>query len=227
MGLGRPPKLRENSSHRSSGATRWGSSRGLRVTLLVCFALLGFASTYAYAGGSHAATGTTTVPNPDPPPRTTTVRPLPPPPPPPPPAQTYVAPPPPPAPFTPPRVKPHRQRVVRQHPRAKKKAAVAAAPRGGPPSPPEITQRQPEFLGPTVVPVASLSSGSSSSLLPLLLGIALGLSLVVVGVALTPPWALPRPVGIVVYEQRDQLVYGGIATALSIGLGLLITVAGL
>ena len=81
-------------------------------------------------------------------------------------------------------------------------------------------------LGPTVVPVASLSSGSSSSLLPLLLGIALVLSLIVLGIALTPPGLLPRPVGIVVYEQRDQLVYGGIAIALSIALGLLITVAG-
>ena len=41
---------------------------------------------------------------------------------------------------------------------------------------------------------------------------------------MTPPGALPRPVGIVVYEQRDSLVYGGVATALAIGLGLLITV---
>jgi len=128
--------------------------------------------------------------------------------------------------LTPPRVKPDRQRVVREHAQPKKKKAVVpAATTSGPPPPPEITQRQPASLGPTVVPVASLSSAPSSSVLPLLLGIALGLSLIVVGIALTPPWALPRAVGIVVYEQRDQLVYGGIATALSIGLGLLITVA--
>ncbi len=49
------------------------------------------------------------------------------------------------------------------------------------------------------------------------------LSLIVVGIALTPPGALPRPVGIVVYEQRDSLVYAGAAIALAIGLGLLIT----
>ena len=199
-------------------ATRWGSSRRLRVTLLVLVALLGFASTYAYAGGPNGATVTTTVPNPDPPPQ---------PPPPPAPAETYVPPPPPPAAVTPPRVKPHRQRVVRQQAQPKKKkAVVAASTTSGPPSPPEITQRQPASLGVTVVPVASLSSGSSSSLLPLLLGIALVLSLIVVGIALTPPGLLPRPVGIVVYEQRDPLVYAGAAIALGIGLGLLITVAG-
>ena len=76
------------------------------------------------------------------------------------------------------------------------------------------------------MPAASLSSDSSSSLLPLLLGIALVLSLIVVAIALTPPGALPRPVGIVVYEQRDSLVYAGAAIALGIGLGLLITLAG-
>ena len=76
------------------------------------------------------------------------------------------------------------------------------------------------------MPAASLSSDSSSSLLPLLLGIALVLSLIVVAIALTPPGALPRPVGIVVYEQRDSLVYAGAAIALGIGLGILITLAG-
>jgi hypothetical protein len=79
--------------------------------------------------------------------------------------------------------------------------------------------------GPTAVPVASLSSGSSSSLLLLLFGIGLALSLIVVGIALTPPRALPRPVGMVVYEQRDFLVWVGITIAVSVGLALLITFA--
>lgn len=133
-------------------------------------------------------------------------------------------PPPPPAAFTPPRVKEHRKRIVRQQSQPKKKKAVlpAGSTSGSPPSP-EIQQLKPASLGPTVVPVASISSGSSSSLLPLLLGIALVLSLIVVGLAMTPPGALPRPVGILVYEQRDSLVYGGAAIALGIGLGLLIT----
>jgi hypothetical protein len=102
---------------------------------------------------------------------------------------------------------------------------VPATSTSGPPPPPEITQLGPASLGSTVA-VANLSSGSSSSLLPLLLGIALGLSLVVVGLALTPPRALPRPVGILVYEQRESLVFGGVAIALAISLGLLITLAG-
>jgi hypothetical protein len=117
--------------------------------------------------------------------------------------------------------------VVRQPAQPKKKKAVVpATTTSGPPPPPEITQGEPVSLGPAVVPVASLSSGSSSSLLPLLLGIALVLSLIVIGIALTPPGLLPRPVGIVVYEQRESLVYAGAAMALGIGLGLLITVAG-
>jgi hypothetical protein len=109
--------------------------------------------------------------------------------------------------------------VVRHH----KKAPAAPVTLTNPLPPPEIQQSGPATLGPTVVPVASVSSGSSSTLLPILLGVGLGLSLIVVAVALTPPWVLPRPVGAAVYERRDSLIYAGIATALSIGLGLLIT----
>jgi hypothetical protein len=76
------------------------------------------------------------------------------------------------------------------------------------------------MLGPTV---ATANSSSSATLVPIVLAAALGLSLILVGLALAPPWVLPRPVGIVVYERRDPLVFAGIATALSIGLGLLIT----
>jgi hypothetical protein len=36
---------------------------------------------------------------------------------------------------------------------------------------------------------------------------------------------LPRTVGTVVFERRDSLVYAGIATALGIAVGLLITFA--
>lgn len=125
-------------------------------------------------------------------------------------------------PFKPP-LTPHPPRVVRHDAQPKKVAAPLTTTTGPPPSP-EITQGRPASFGPTVVPVANVSSGSST-LLPLLLGIALGLSLVVVGIALTPPWFLPRPVGVAVYERRDGLIYAGVATALSIGLGLLITLA--
>jgi hypothetical protein len=122
-------------------------------------------------------------------------------------------------PLKPPRTPQHR-RVVRHL----KTAPVGAVTLGNPP-PPEIQQSGPATLGPTVVPVASVGSSSSSTLLPILLGVGLGLSLMVVAVALTPPWVLPRPVGAVVYDRRDLLVFAGIATALSIGLGLLITLA--
>jgi hypothetical protein len=105
------------------------------------------------------------------------------------------------------------------------KNAPAAVSPTNPPPPPEIQQSGPATLGPTVVPVASVSSGSSSTLLPILLGVGLGLSLLVVALALTPPWVLPRTVGTVVFERRDSLVYAGIATALSIAVGLLITFA--
>jgi hypothetical protein len=94
-----------------------------------------------------------------------------------------------------------------------------------PPSP-EITERGPAALGSAVAPVATASSRSFSPLLALVLVSALALALAIVGIAVTPSRALPRAVGMVVYERRDSLIYVGIATALSIGLGLLITLAG-
>ena len=92
----------------------------------------------------------------------------------------------------------------------------------GGPGPPEILETDPATLGPTIEPVSSATTGSSSDLVPIVLAVALGLSLIIVAIALTPPWVLPRPVGAVVYERRDALVYVGIGTALSIGTGLLI-----
>jgi hypothetical protein len=126
-------------------------------------------------------------------------------------------------PFTPP-VTPHKKRV-RHHakPKKKKKAvpvAVTTTP-GGPK--PEILQSGPGAFRSTAVSATDVSSRSSRDLLPLALAIALAASLMLVAVALTPPRVLPRPVGILLYERRDSLLYAGVATALSIGLGLLIT----
>ena len=59
-------------------------------------------------------------------------------------------------------------------------------------------------------------------LLPLVFGIALGLSLMIVGVALTPAWAMGRSVAVVVGERRETLLYTGVAVALAIGLGVAI-----
>jgi hypothetical protein len=121
--------------------------------------------------------------------------------------------------FKPPPVQHHRKRVVRQRARARKAAAVLLT--SGPPSRPPDGELQPT----TPASVLSTGSDSFSVVLPLLFGIALGLSLSAVAIALVPAWILPRPVDIMVYERRDLFVLAGIATALSIGLGLLIALA--
>jgi hypothetical protein len=79
-------------------------------------------------------------------------------------------------------------------------------------------KRQPVSKG--VVPVATASPGSSSFLLPIALGVALGLSLLAVALALTPPWALPRTVQALVYAWREALIFAGCGTALCIGLAI-------
>jgi hypothetical protein len=57
-------------------------------------------------------------------------------------------------------------------------------------------------------------------LLSVVLGIALGLSLMTVAVALTPARAMRRSVAVIVEDRRETLLYWGIAATLSIGLGL-------
>ncbi len=52
------------------------------------------------------------------------------------------------------------------------------------------------------------------------------LSLVVVAVAATPPWVLPRHVNMVAYEHREAVMTGGTAIAVSIAVGLLIALVG-
>ena len=57
-------------------------------------------------------------------------------------------------------------------------------------------------------------------LLSLVLGIALGLSLMIVAVALTPARMMRRSVAVIVEDRRETLLYGGVAATLAIGLGL-------
>jgi hypothetical protein len=57
-------------------------------------------------------------------------------------------------------------------------------------------------------------------LLSLVLGIALGLSLMIVAVALTPARVMRRSVAEIVEDRREMLLYGGVAASLAIGLGL-------
>jgi len=57
-------------------------------------------------------------------------------------------------------------------------------------------------------------------LVSLVLGIALGLCLMVVAVALTPARAVRRSVAGIIEDRRETLLYVGVAAALAIGLGL-------
>jgi hypothetical protein len=57
-------------------------------------------------------------------------------------------------------------------------------------------------------------------LLSVVLGIALGLSLMIVAVALTPARMMRRSVAVIVEDRRETLLYGGVAATLAIGLGL-------
>jgi hypothetical protein len=68
--------------------------------------------------------------------------------------------------------------------------------------------------------VAAVTSESQSIVLPLIFGAALGLSLLVVVLALTPPWALPRPVIGLVYARREALIFWASSIALTIGLAM-------
>jgi hypothetical protein len=70
------------------------------------------------------------------------------------------------------------------------------------------------------------SSSSSSSFLPFVLGALLLLSLLVAAAAAIPPWVLPRNVNVLAYEHRETIVAGGVAAAVSIGLGLAIALLG-
>jgi hypothetical protein len=71
-----------------------------------------------------------------------------------------------------------------------------------------------------VVPSSQGVGADKSALLPLLLVAGLALSVLMVGVAATPPWALPRQMGFVVYEHREALLTSGLVTAASIGLAI-------
>ena len=81
-------------------------------------------------------------------------------------------------------------------------------------------------LAATPVAVGVQSAGASSSLLPLLLGGLLLLALLVAAAAAIPPWVLPRNVNVLAYEHRETIVAGGVAAAVSIGLGLAIALVG-
>jgi hypothetical protein len=57
---------------------------------------------------------------------------------------------------------------------------------------------------------------------PVGLGLTFALSLVLVGLALAPFRALPRPVQVATYDRREPLLYTGIVIYLTTGLSLAI-----
>jgi hypothetical protein len=71
--------------------------------------------------------------------------------------------------------------------------------------------------------VAVSATGSSSSqLAPIVLGIAIALVLLAAAFALMRPSALPRPIGIAIYERRSSLIFGYLAIVASVGFGIAI-----
>ena len=66
------------------------------------------------------------------------------------------------------------------------------------------------------------SNSHSSRFVKLVLGGGLLLALLIVGLAFAPAWVLPRSLLLRMEGHHDDLVFGGIATALSIGFGLVI-----
>jgi hypothetical protein len=201
------------------------SGRHVGLVLLVAFGLLGFAGSYALAGGFHraSAAATTTSPGPDPPP-TTTVHPQPAPPPPPaalpPPPPVYVAPPPPPVVASRPPQKTVQHRPARRkHHRSKSQKRTVPAGASSTPRTPDPPSRVA-----VASPLITRANGFYSSLLvTLVIGIALAAAVVSIAVGVTPPWALPRPLAIAVHDRRQELIFGGVGIALAICLSLAIT----
>jgi hypothetical protein len=194
-----------------------------RIALLVCLALLGLTTTYAFVGGSHALAGTPTVPNPDPPPPPIRhPQPPPPPPAPPPPVQTYQPPPPPPPP--PPQVRaPKRSVVAKQHRRQPKSQHPK-------PTPSAVLVLQPErpgrsnIIGPSLAHVAANQTISTPSALEFFLALMIGVSVLVAALAVAPRRAVPRPLLGIHDGQRELLFFVAIALVAAAGFVLLLYV---
>jgi hypothetical protein len=249
VGLGRPPKLGKLRLD-SAAWTRPRSVRYVKPALLALMAALGSLATYAFAGGSQAAT-MATLPRPDPAPTTRRVVPPPEPPPPatqtyvaPPPAQTYVAPAPAPpvtptytspssapaqqsskttAPLRPPR-KVHHRGARRHHAQTKNKRLPAVATPVRPVAPRELPRDA--AVGVALLPAAAVGSEDATPLLRFAFWLMLGLSLVVLAVAAAPPRVLPATVGIVVGKRRESIIRVVAVTPLSIGVGVGIVLLG-
>jgi hypothetical protein len=81
-------------------------------------------------------------------------------------------------------------------------------------------------VGVAGLPAAAVGSEHATPLLPFALWIMLGLSLVVLAVAVAPPRVLPASVGMVVGERRQSLFWAGTTAVLGIGIGVAIALLG-
>jgi hypothetical protein len=117
---------------------------------------------------------------------------------------------------------PHR-RVKRHHARPKKHKKVVPA-RTTTPKRPSVARR-PANRARTALQLSGASSSSSSFVLPVFLGVALGLSLLAVALALSPSWALPHSMAALIYHRGNVVIYGGLVAALciSIAIGLVVS----
>jgi outer membrane biosynthesis protein TonB len=208
---------------------------GFRLVLALALALLGFAFSHVFVSGSRAAGVTTTIPKPDPPPTTSAQRTVPPPAPPPPqpqpqpvapppppsPTPSPPPPPPPPAPSTPPATTAHRPaqaRHVGERTARRRRKRVHASVHFTPPR----TSSQPRHPVAAGAVISPADSSQSSTLMLVMLAVAIGLSLVAAAIGLMPEWALPQSVLSVAARRRSDIAFVGFALALSIIVGLLV-----
>jgi outer membrane biosynthesis protein TonB len=208
---------------------------GFRLVLALALALLGFAFSHVFVSGSRAAGVTTTIPKPDPPPTTSAQRTVPPPAPPPPqpqpqpvapppppsPTPSPPPPPPPPTPSTPPATTAHRPaqaRHVGDRTARRLRKRVHASVHFTPPRT-SSQPRDPVAAGAVISPA---DSSQSSTLMLVMLAVAIGLSLVAAAIGLMPEWALPQSVLSVAARRRSDIAFAGIALAFSVVAGLLV-----
>ena len=74
-----------------------------------------------------------------------------------------------------------------------------------------------------IVPADTAQAVLVPRALQFVLGVALALVLLVVGVAAAPPWALPRPVFEQVDGRREPLIFSAL-TVLALALGVVVVV---
>jgi hypothetical protein len=116
---------------------------------------------------------------------------------------------------------PKKRPPARPQPKKHKKVVVSRTPKK---AHPKLERRRVKPL-PAGMPVLPARSDSTPILLSLVLGIALGLSLLLVAVALTPSRVLPGRMVTLVYDRRPVLIFGGFALAFSIALAMTLAVS--